>query len=337
MSRALAVTVTNANEAPVITSNGGGATASVNVAENSTAVTTVSADDPDAGATQTYSIVGGADAAKFEIDDTTGVLTFVTAPNFEAPTDVGGNNVYDVDVEVSDGLGGSDVQSLAVTVTNANEAPVITSNGGGPTASLNVAENGTAVTTVIGQRPRRRRDAEPTPLSAVPTRPSSRSTRPPASSTFLTAPNFEAPTDVGGNNVYDVDVQVSDGLGGIDVQTLAVTVTNANEAPVIVSNGGGATASLSIAENGTAVTTVSANDPDAGAALSYSLVGGADQSRFTINASGVLAFVAAPNFEAPTDVGGNNVYDVDVQVSDGSAASTSRRSPSRSPTPTRRR
>ena len=108
--------------------------------------------------------------------------------------------------------------------------------------------------------------------------------------------------------------QVSDGLGGIDVQTLAVTVTNANEAPVIV---GGATAAVNVAENGTAVTTVSASDPDAGAVLSYALVGGADQSKFTIDASGVLAFVAAPDFEAPGDAGGDNVYDVAVQVSDG--------------------
>ena len=111
--------------------------------------------------------------------------------------------------------------------------------------------------------------------------------------------------------------QVSDGLGGSDVQTLAVTVTNANEAPVIVSNGGGATASVSVAENGTAVTTVSASDPDAGAVLTYAIVGGADQSKFTIDASGVLTFVAAPDFEAPGDVGGDNVYDVAVQVSDG--------------------
>ena len=68
-TQAIAVTVTNVNDnAPVITSNGGGATAAVNVAENTTAVTTVTATDPDAGATLTYSIVGGADAAKFTIN-----------------------------------------------------------------------------------------------------------------------------------------------------------------------------------------------------------------------------------------------------------------------------
>ena len=35
--------------------------------------------------------------AKFSIDATTGALSFVAAPDHEAPTDTGGNNVYDVD------------------------------------------------------------------------------------------------------------------------------------------------------------------------------------------------------------------------------------------------
>jgi hypothetical protein len=57
------VTVTNVNEAPSITSS-----AAASVAENSTAGRTVTASDPDAGTTFTYSIVGGADAARFSIN-----------------------------------------------------------------------------------------------------------------------------------------------------------------------------------------------------------------------------------------------------------------------------
>ncbi len=34
----------------------------------------------------------------------TGLLSFVSTPNFEAPTDVGANNVYDLIVSVSDGI-----------------------------------------------------------------------------------------------------------------------------------------------------------------------------------------------------------------------------------------
>ena len=43
---------------------------------------------------------------------------------------------------------------------------------------------------------------------------------------MLPTPNFETPTDAGGNNVYDVIVQASDGQGGIDTQAIAVTVTD---------------------------------------------------------------------------------------------------------------
>jgi hypothetical protein len=90
----------------------------VSVAENTTAVTTVTATDPDAGTTLTFSIVGGADAGKFVINSVTGQITFAVAPDFEAPTDVGANNVYDVIVQVSDGHGFIDTQAIAVTVTN---------------------------------------------------------------------------------------------------------------------------------------------------------------------------------------------------------------------------
>src|SRR5438046_1022289 len=99
-SQAIAVSVSNVNDnAPIISSNGGGATAAITIAENSTAVTTVTASDADAGTTLTYSITGGADAAKFSIDATTGALSFVSAPDYENPTDAGGNNVYDVVVD----------------------------------------------------------------------------------------------------------------------------------------------------------------------------------------------------------------------------------------------
>jgi len=316
----IAVTITNVNEAPTITSNGGGATASVNAAENQTAVTTVVGADQDAGATLTYSIVGGADAAKFAINSSTGVLTFVSAQNFESPTDVGANNVYDVQVRVYDGTL-TTTQAIAVTVTNVNEAPTITSNGAGATASITLSENGTAVTTVTSSDV----DAGTTFTYSISGGADAALFTINASTgvlTFISAPNFESPTDAGGNNVYDVQVTSSDG-GLTDVQDIAVTITNVNEAPTITSNGGGATASVNAAENQTAVTTVVGADQDAGTTLTYSIVGGADAAKFSINGStGVLTFVSAQNFESPTDVGANNVYDVQVRVSDGTLTTT---------------
>ncbi|MEY4637436.1 MAG: hypothetical protein RJA55_3234, partial [Acidobacteriota bacterium] len=116
------------NVAPVITSNGGGASAAISVDENVSAVTTVTATDADSPAqTLTYAIDGGADAAKFSINATSGALTFVTAPDFEAPADAGGDNVYNVTVKVTDNgnTPKSATQDLAITVTNVAEVPVL--------------------------------------------------------------------------------------------------------------------------------------------------------------------------------------------------------------------
>lgn len=104
-----------ANTAPVINSNGGGSAASVQVTEGNTAVTTVVATDIDFGTTLSYSISGGADAAKFSINSSTGVLSFVSAPDYSNPTDDDADNVYEVEVSASDG-GLTDTQEISVAV-----------------------------------------------------------------------------------------------------------------------------------------------------------------------------------------------------------------------------
>src|SRR5207253_1687553 len=303
------------NSPPTITSNGAGATASVSVAENSTAVTTVVAtDDGENTNTLTYSIVGGADAAKFTINASTGALSFIAAPNFEAPTDAGANNVYDVTVQASDGSL-VDTQDIAVTVTNVNTAPTITSNGAGASATIGINENSTAVTTVTVSD-----DGENQPntysLSGADAGKFTISAGGVLS--FVSAPDFENPTDTDHNNSYLVTVTANDG-GLTDSQDITVNVGNVNTAPTITSNGAGATASVNVAENSTAVTTVVATDDGENSnTLAYSIVGGADAAKFAINVStGALTFVAAPNFESPTDSGANNVYDVIVRASDG--------------------
>ena len=312
-SQAIAVTVTNVNEDPTITSNSGGATASISFSENGTSVTTVTANDPDAGTTLTYSVIGGADSVKFSVDKTSGLLTFNSAPDFETPDDSGKDNVYDVTVQVSDGSK-TDSQAIAVTVTNVNEDPIITSNSGGPTASINFPENGTTVT---ANDP----DAGTTLTYSITGGADSGKFSIDKNSgllTFNSAPDFETLDDSGKNNIYDVTVQVSDGAK-TDSQAIAITVTNVNEVPAITSNGGGATASINFPENGTAVTTVTANDPDAGTTLTYSITGGADSAKLSIDKNtGALTFNSAPDFETPDDSGKNNVYDVTVQVTDGS-------------------
>ncbi|WP_444875519.1 VCBS domain-containing protein [Pseudomonas chlororaphis] len=231
------VHIAGSNDSPTITSNGGGTTASINVTENTAAVTTVAATDVDLPAqTLSYSIVGGADAAKFSIVSGTGALSFIAAPNFEAPTDSGTNNVYDVIVRASDGTLFDD-QAIAVTVTGVNDnSPVITSNGGGATASVNVAENTTAVTTVVATDADL--PAQTLSYSILNTAGTDFGKFSISSSgvlTFNSAPDYENPQDIGGtggDNAYVVDVQVTDGNGGTDTQTLTVNVQNVVETPV---------------------------------------------------------------------------------------------------------
>ena len=147
-AKALTITVTDVNEAPSITSP-----AAVSVPENQTAAIDVAASDPEGetegGGGLTYSFTtdsGGADNDLFALDAATGVVTFLSAPNFESPGDAGANNVYDVEVTVTDSGPLSDVQTIAITVTNVNEAPTDIS-----LSSSSVAENepsGTVVGTL---------------------------------------------------------------------------------------------------------------------------------------------------------------------------------------------
>jgi hypothetical protein len=305
------------NTAPVITSNGGGAVADTSIAENIAIVTNVFATDVDAGTTITYNIpaIGGADSSKFVINSTNGELRFKTAPNFDMPTDVGANNVYEVIVVASDGVLG-DTQTVRVTITNVNEAPVIVSSGGGSTGNENIPENSTFVVGVLATD----QDAGSTitySISGGVDQSKFTINNTTGGLSFITAPNFEAPTDFGADNIYVVTVRATSGSLS-DEQTIAVSIRNVNEAPSITSNGGGDNSSISIPENTTAVTTVTATDPDAGTTMKYSKSGGADSSKFVIDStSGALRFTTAPDFEAPTDADANNTYIVIVRASDG--------------------
>jgi len=218
------INVTDVNEAaPRITSNGGGATALINIAENATAVTRVTASDADTRQTLAYSIVGGADAAKFTINSSTGALSFVSAPNYEAPTDSGGNNVYDVTVQVSDGSGGVDSQAISVTVTAVNERPTDLSLSANTVAEH--AANGTVVGTVTGSDP----DAGDTKSYSLTNTAGGRfainrttGALTVANSTLL---NYEAATS------HAVTVRVTDRGGLTYDETFTINLTNVNEAP----------------------------------------------------------------------------------------------------------
>ncbi|MDT8421905.1 MAG: tandem-95 repeat protein, partial [Desulfuromonadales bacterium] len=222
------------NDAPVITSNGGGDTAAISIPENQAVVTTVTATDVD-GDSLSYSIVGGTDAGRFSINTLTGELSFNPAPDYEAPTDSDGNNIYQVTVKATDGSL-SDTQVLTITVTNLNDNdPIITSNGGGPSAAISVTEN---VTGAIANVDATDADGDGLTFQVIGGVDAARFEIDPATGllTFLSPPNYEAPADADGNNVYEVIVAATDGSRS-DTQFITITVTDINDAPVLDNTG----------------------------------------------------------------------------------------------------
>ena len=89
------------------------------VNENQTTVGTVVATDADAEDVVRYAVTGGADRDRFQIDATTGVLSFQPAPDYEAPADADLDNEYRVTVTATSGTGDRErtaVQTITVTV-----------------------------------------------------------------------------------------------------------------------------------------------------------------------------------------------------------------------------
>jgi len=304
--RSVTVTVTDLNDsAPVFTSG-----MAISVAENASATGyTATATDADAGDTVTFSLTGGVDQAAFSINGSSGVLNFNTAPDFEIPTDSGGDNTYVVSITATDGSNPV-VQSVTVTVTDLNDsAPVFTSG-----TAISVAENASATGYTATATDADAGDTVTYSLTGGVDQAAFSINGSSGVLSFNTAPDFETPTDSGGDNTYVVSITASDGSNPV-VQSVTVTVTDLNDnAPVFTSG-----MAISVAENATATGyTATAIDADAGDTVTYSLTGGVDQAAFSINgSSGVLSFTTAPDFETPTDSGGDNTYVVDITATDG--------------------
>jgi VCBS repeat-containing protein len=111
-----------------------GATASVN--EGATAAYATSTTD---ATSVTYALAAGGDSGLFNIDSTTGAVSFKTAPNYESPSDAGGDHVYNITVQATDAAGNVSTQTVAITVNDANEQPV------GAPVTVSVAEDATGV------------------------------------------------------------------------------------------------------------------------------------------------------------------------------------------------
>ena len=194
-----------ANNPPSFTAVG-----TIAVAENTTAIGTITANDAD-NDTLTYSVTG-TDASFISVVPSSGFLSFNNAPDYENPMDAGMDNDYEITLVASDGSATGSV-GIVVSVTdvdeNTNSTPSITSS-----ASFSVVENSTAIGTVTAEDS----DGDTLTFSVSGTNISIGASS--GALTFDSAPTYNAD----GNNTYQATVQVSDGTAS-DSQEITVSVT----------------------------------------------------------------------------------------------------------------
>lgn len=224
----------------------------------------------------TYSL-SGVDAALFDIDVNNGVITFVTPPDFEIPSDDGGDNVYNITVTANDGVLTKD-QALVITVQDVNEGIDIITN-----SSISIAENTSAVATLVvtGLDP-----AGTLVYSLSGGDDQSLFSLSGADLSFTAAPDFEVPGDTGSDNTYEVQVNAADGFTTDDL-LISVTMTDEDEAPVAI-----LLSANTAAENGAVddvIGTLSVENPDAGDTHTFLIAGGTENTDFKISGDQLLA------------------------------------------------
>jgi len=287
----------------------------VTVTGQSLEVIILSGMDPD-GDQLTFAIVGGADASLFELNPNTGLLRFKSLPSQTAPTDADQNNIYNLLLSVSDGQSTIEREIIITfpTSTTTSASPVFTSSN-----SFTATEGSTAVGTVAAT------DTDSTTLrynissGADAARLSINSIS--GVLTFRAAPNSAEPNDADKNNIYSIEVSVTDGINttkqNINITLPSSPTSTTNLTPSIISG-----SSITASDNSIAISTIVATDPESDA-LSFSIIGGADAALLNINQqSGALSFINPPNATIPADADQNNVFNVEISVSDGNSSTS---------------
>ena len=276
---------TDANAAPVFTSP-----ATFAAAENQTAVGTVTAD----GRRQRRQRDGLHDRARRGRVDVRDRghdrgADVQAAPNFEAPTDGGGNNTYVVVVRATSGTGArvkTADQPITVTVTDvAGEAPGVPATPTVTSASVTSvtvtwaapSNPGPAITSYDLQY-RMGNSGDFTPWTEDVT------------GTSATITGLAEDTE------YEVQVQATNDEGTGGWSEAGSGATDANAAPVFTTP-----ATFAAAENQTAVGTVTATDSDSDDSVpGYTIEPGEDGSTFAIEAAtGVLTFKVGAELRGP--------------------------------------
>lgn len=191
----------------------------ISMAENSTVAHTVTATDKD-NDVLTYSLVsgaGGKDNLLFNLNKTTGVLSFKTPPDFEVPTDDNIDNSYQVRISSSDGSTTAS-QAVTVKVSNLNDnTPSFTGSfkvtikekiATAQTFTAIDSDNDKLIYSIESGS-----GGDDNPLFNIDNTSGTLS--------FKTPPAFGTPNDSDGDNAYQVLVGVSDGTNKI---TQAATI-----------------------------------------------------------------------------------------------------------------
>ena len=285
-SHDVTIHVLNVNDAPIITSSAT-ATVAENLGTDSIAYQ-ATASDAD-GDSLTYAI-SGQDASRFTIDTETGAVKFTASPDFET------KNSYAFDITVSDGYE-EYIKSVTLTVSDVNEAPVISSGSTG-----HVAENAAITTTIYEVSAS---DVDGDTLSYSLTGADASAFAIDQSTGKIT---LKESADYETQNAYSFNLNVSDGELSAS-KAITIDVWNVNEfAPVITSGDGGAVTEYS------PITTpfydAEATDGD-GDAITFSLLG-ADARLLNINATtGLVTPLFVPDHDKKTS------FSFSVVASDG--------------------
>lgn len=219
---AITIVDTSINHAPTYTTSN----VTLSVIENTTSVYTAQANDVDGNAL-TYTLAGS-DASLFNIQASTGAVSFKSAPNFEVD-----NKTYNFDVIATDNATPalSVTQKATVTLADINEAP----NFANANASLFITENSTAkidnpygVATDVDSG-----DFLSYSLSGIDAALFDVDNT--GAIRFKVGANFEAPSSAAMSNNYAVNLIATD-LGGLHAsQAVNIAVSNINEAPTLLS------------------------------------------------------------------------------------------------------
>ena len=218
--------LTNIHEGTTALNNLTILTDTLSVAENNSFVATIQARDLEGDPLQ-WSIVGGDDGSLFHIDASSGNLYFNAPADFENPQNTNANNLYHLTLQVTDSVH-TYTKDITVQVTNLNDNPpqILTSN------NLNLKESYIKVAFLQGED----RDGDAISWSISGGEDSSAFSLDENSTklTFITPPNYEAPQDNNGDNIYNVKISANDGVF-TTTKTLSITVTDIATEQFIIS------------------------------------------------------------------------------------------------------